>query len=254
MKRKIIYYSDPLNDDFAGTHIKRKPPKKRFQYVPTNLFWKISSFLLYRVIVIPFAKVYLKTVHGTKIYGKEKLKEIEGGFYMYGNHTSSFADAIHPGCCVSPRKAYILVNPDATSIPFISGIVRQLGGVPLYEDIKSRKECLKAIELFTQKDVVFIYPEAHIWPYCTWIRPFLDTSFRYPVRQNLPTFSCTTVIKKRKLTSIPKIEYYIDGPFYGRGNTSKEIQTDLRNQVFETMVERSKESNYDRYIYRMKTE
>lgn len=254
MKQNVIYYSDPLNDDFAGTEIKRKPPRKNFKYVHTNPFWKFSAFILYQGLVRPFSHLYRKIVYKSRIYGREKIKDTKGGCYVYANHTAKFMDAIHPACCVAPKKAYILVNPDATSIPFISGIVQQLGGVPLYEELKQRKECMKALDVYTKKDAVFIYPEAHIWPCCTWIRPFTDRSFRYPVKGNLPTFSCTTVLKKRKFTSLPKIDYYIDGPFYGEGNTPKEIQLDLRNKVYEMMVERSKESNYDRYLYLKKAE
>ena len=60
----------------------------------------------------------------------------------------------------------------------------------------------------------------------------------------------TITYKKRKIVS-PRIIAYIDGPFFPReGLSNKEKREDLRNQVFDVMNERAKNSNaqYIKYV------
>ena len=40
--RKILYYSDELNDDFAGTNIEQKKLPEDFEYINKNFFFKLS--------------------------------------------------------------------------------------------------------------------------------------------------------------------------------------------------------------------
>ena len=65
----------------------------------------------------------------------------------------------------------------------------------------------------------------------------------------MPVFSSTVVYQKTKISKRPKAEIYIDGPFYGEGETTKERAENLRNKVFEKMTERSKFSNYEYIQY-----
>lgn len=77
-------------------------------------------------------------------------------------------------------------------------------------------------------------------------------SFKYPVEQNVPVFSLTnTYVKDENKKDKVKIVSYIDGPFFvNKDLTKKEQQRDLRNRVYECMVERSKNSNieYIKYV------
>ena len=250
---KIVYYSDPINDDFANTPIGGSTPPKGFRYLHKNIFYRFFAFVLYHLILTPFIFLFLKPFYRIRIIGKEKIKSVKGGYYVYGNHTAKLTDAIHPTMISFPKKSYILVNPDATSVPVLRTIVQMLGGIPLYDDFHLKKECLRTIHKRVEdKNCIFIYPEAHIWPYCTWIRPFPDLSFRYPAKSNTPVFACTTVFSKRKFLfqSIPKYTYYLDGPFYPDENLSvKENQKRLRDQVYKAMTERSKLSTYEKVKY-----
>ena len=97
---------------------------------------------------------------------------------------------------------------------------------------------------------IVIYPEAHVWEYYTDIRPFPDTSFKFPIKFNKPAFAMTVTYKKSKIFKKPVMEVFLDGPFYPNGNTQKEKITSLHSSVYETMKQRSKNSNvnYIRYI------
>ena len=89
-----------------------------------------------------------------------------------------------------------------------------------------------------------IYPEAHVWPYYTKIRPFISASFKYPTKLDAPSFSMTTTYQKRKRGKRPKMVVYIDGPF--SGSDSRE----LCEAVKAKMEERSKLSNNEYIEYK----
>ena len=117
------------------------------------------------------------------------------------------------------------------------------------------KKFLDSVETIInkKKKVVAIYPEAHVWPYYTKIRNFVSTSFKYPVKLNSPVYSFTTTYLERKNRK-PKIVIYVDGPFYPNKDLKlRQAQEELRDRVYECMVNRSKASNVE-YIKYMKIE
>ena len=97
---------------------------------------------------------------------------------------------------------------------------------------------------------ITIFPEAHIWPYYTKIRPFKNVSFKYPIEYNTPVFCVTNTYQKRGKNKV-RITTYIDGPFFIDEKLSKkENQQKLCDEVYNKMVERSKLSNYEYIEYR----
>ena len=56
--------------------------------------------------------------------------------------------------------------------------------------------------------------------------------------------------KKVKNRKKPKIVIYVDGPFYpDRSLSEKEQQETLRNEIYNCMLERSKNSNFEYVKY-----
>ena len=254
MKRKTFYFTDPVNDDFAGTNVKRKPLKDDFVYLSKNLFFKVFSFVTYRLIATPIVFLINKLFYHETIIGRKKLKKYrKNGYFLYANHVHVPADAYTPSLVTFPKKAYILVNPDATSIPVVSTFVKAFGGLPVPDSPKLYRAFKKSIdELAERKKVVTIYPEAHVWPYYTGIRPFKDASFKYPAEHDKPIFVFTRTIKKKKFSSRPKFVVYVDGPFFPeKENTVKQNQRLLRDAAYRAMLERSANSTYqvNEYVY-----
>ena len=250
--KKIYYYSDELKDDFAGTHIRRKPLPADYEYFPKNPVRRFFGFLLYRVIALPIVFLYEKIVCGEKIVNRKVLKKYgKDGYFLYANHTSAVGDAFTPTLVSFPKKAYIVVNPDAASIPVVRTLVEMLGGVPLPTDLKGMRNFHSAVlKHAEQKHCVMIYPEAHIWPYYTKIRPFKDASFRYPAEAGKPVFTYTTTFQKRKFFSRPKVTVYVDGPFYPDPALSvRENRKRLRDLAYEAMVKRSEKSTCEYATY-----
>ena len=137
-------------------------------------------------------------------------------------------------------------------MPWLGKVTPSLGALPIPDEKAAYRNFNAAIETHIQrKHGVVIYPEAHIWPYYTRIRPFVDTSFTYPSKLSAPVYCFTNTYHLRKPGKEPKIITYIDGPFYpDPALPLKERRKNLRNQVYAAMCERAKASDYEpvRYI------
>lgn len=241
--QRTYYYSDELNDDFAGTKIARKPLPEDYRYVRTDAPFRAGRFIVYRLFATPL--IALAGLLCGRIRNRRATRGFRrGGAFIYGNHTCYLGDALNPTRIAFPRAASVVVNPDAVSIPVAGGLVRLLGGVPVPEGIGGLKNFSRDIISAAERgEWVAIYPEAHIWPYYTGIRPFGAASFKYPAKCGVPVFAYTTVYRRRKFSRKPKKVVYVDGPFFAEGETLKEKAESLRAQVYEAMCGRAKLSD-----------
>ena len=245
-KKQTVYYKSET-EDFEGKNIEAINIDGNYKYIHKNFFWNLTSFIFYRLIATPIAYLYLKFKFGLKIENKKILKAYKkSGYFMYANHTQVIGDAFIPSIVNIPKKVFVVVHPNNVSIPFWGDIIKFLGPIPIPGDISSGKNFVNAISTYIQQGkVIMIYPEAHVWSYYTKIRNFDASTFKYPITENAPTFSMTITYKKRKLFS-PRIIAYIDGPFFPKkGLNNKEKREDLRNQVFNAMKERAKNSDIE---------
>lgn len=236
---KIIYYRDELEDEFSGDNITPRVIDKNYRYersALSRLFW-------YRIVALPLAFLYMKLYFHHKIVNKKALRRAKGQpYFMYGNHTHFLADALVPTLANLPKAVSVIVNANNVSIPYLGRITPSLGALPLPDDGGAAKNFMGALKRRVERrECIMIYPEAHIWPYYTDIRPFRELSFRYPVSFHTPVFCLTNTYQKRKFSGKPKMVTYIDGPFYPDGKLpAKEQKKQLRDMVYEKMKERAK--------------
>ena len=246
VSRQVVYYKDELTDDFSdNSKIKTKKIDKNYKYIHKNIFWNLCSFVLYRIIMTPYAYLYMKLKFGLKFVNRQAIKDCKHkGFFVYSNHTQEIGDAFIPTLLNFPKKTYVVVHPNNISIPFWGNIIKFLGPLPLPGDIGAGKNFVSSIErLINNKNVITIYPEAHVWNYYTKIRNYSKDSFKYPAKFNAPVFIATTTYKKRK-KKIPQIVVYIDGPFIApNGLNINEKSIWLRNKALNIMNERALNSN-----------
>lgn len=249
---KVIYYSDELNDEFSGSNIKPKSIPADYKYIRKNPFYKLFSFIAYRLIATPIAFIYRWT-HGIKVVGKKALKKSKGqGYFVYANHTNKMSDVLTPHTINFPTKTYTIVSSENMNIPVLGDNNNMLGALPLPDTIEGSRNFMQAIEKRSvQGHPILIYPEAHIWPYYTGIRPYSSTAFRYPVKFQDASYCFTTTYQKNGNKKKPKIVIYVDGPFYPDKNLDQKMQQEnLRDKIYHCMLERSKNSNFEyiRYI------
>ena len=251
-KEKVIYYKDELNDEFSVPKIEARVIDEKYKY-EHNWIWNACSYLLQNFISMTIKVLYQKIRFRLKYVGKEKLKECKDqGYFIYANHTQPFADTFIPSVADYPKRNFLIVNPVNISLKGTGTLVEMLGAIPIPSNMEAMKNFLNTIEnKINKKCSITIYPEAHIWPYYTKIRPFKTVSFKYPVKLNTPVFSMTNTYQSYgKKNDKIKIVTYIDGPFYpNKELTLKEQQQDLRDRVYNTMVERSKNSNIEHIKY-----
>ncbi|MGM9971068.1 MAG: 1-acyl-sn-glycerol-3-phosphate acyltransferase [Anaeroplasmataceae bacterium] len=257
MKERIIYYNDQKNDDFLGININAKPLKDNYKYVKKNIFYRAWSFAFYYFIAKPLVFLIVKMRYHQKFINKKCIRVAKKtGAFLYGNHTSGVGDSFVPNILLLTRKNYFIASPEAMSIPFLKGLLRALGVMPLSDKLSLKKKLLKAIEYrLSQKALITIYPEAHIWPFYTKVREYDETSFKYAAMYNKPVYALTNCYQKRKLGKYPKMITFVDGPYYPDKNLSlKENAKYLRDIVYNKMVERTNEHSTYEYIKYIKKE
>ncbi len=254
MKEKTIYFEDELNDEFSGVVRNTIKIDGGFEYIKKSSLWNLTSFFVYRIVMVPVAWLYTKIKFRHKIVNKKVLKKTDGGYFMFGNHTLMGGDAFIPNIINLPKKTYTIVHPDNLSKFGLKNFLQMNGALPLPATATATKNFIEAIEKrVIEGSVIQIYPEAHIWPYYTKIRPFKSTSFRYPVKFDEPTYCFTNTFHKRKFSKKPKVITYIDGPFYPNKELPlKEQEQDLRDRVYEAMKLRSELNTYEYIKYEKK--
>ena len=255
---RVFYYTseedDPIKTDEQEKEIKVGLPEG-YEFIPKNPFVRIYSAALFRGFWI-FGQWYEKGYWGLKIHGREKLKKARGkGYVIYANHTNPFHDVFGPAM-VANRRIFTIISPVNLKIPGIGKFLPMIGGLPLGSTTDEKKAFNEAADKrLKQKKCLVIYPEAHVWPYATKIRKFPagDKSFKYATRNNLPIFTMTTTYHKRKDKKhgdLPRMEVYLDGPFWPDPKLSEEEnRAKLAKEAYDSMMKNSKHNTYEYFEY-----
>lgn len=214
--KKIFTYRDPVHDDFAGTNIHTRPLPDWFLYRHTNPIWRSLACFVYRGLARPIAFCFRKIWCLHRFENRQVLEKTAGqGVYVYANHTQRVMDAFLPCQLRRKGRSYIVVGPDALSIPLIHNFIQMLGAIPLGSTMKQSREMAESVHSHIARgDLITIYPEAHIWLFYTGIRPFPAASFGYPARDGAPVYAMTSCYRKRRFGAFPKVVTYLDGPYF----------------------------------------
>ncbi|MCR5652923.1 MAG: 1-acyl-sn-glycerol-3-phosphate acyltransferase [Ruminococcus sp.] len=256
--KRVYYYSDEVNDDFASTNgkINSDVVNGAYRYSHSSIGWKTSVFFAYRIFATPLVWLYTKIWLGVRVKNRKALKKVKGCF-VYMNHTQNIADAFIPTISAFPKRAYIVTGPETVSIKGIRVLVALLGAIPLPSALSAcRNFEQKLKEATDEKAAVYIFPEAHIWPYCSFIRNFPDKSFSYPCRTGSPVVAAVTVYRQRKVLKKfhPHITVYFSEPFYPDSSLpEKQARKKLRDEAYAFMSRTAKEHNsfeYVKYVYK----
>lgn len=254
---QTVYFSDELHDEFSRAKITPRLIDGKYRYKrDCGVIGKFMCFFLHRVIAQPIALAYLKIKFRHKIIGKEALADC-GGCFVYGNHTQAVADALIPTFVAKPRHAHVIVHASNVSIPVLGRLTPYMGAIPLPDTRAAAKNFnLTVSDRIKENCAIFIYPEAHIWPYFTGIRNFPSDSFSYPMKTGAPVFCFTNVYKKRgRRPNSVRILTYVDGPFFPDGDLPvAEGREQLRRRVFDCMTERARMSDASVIEYRPRVE
>lgn len=247
-----IYYYNSLEDDVIESKNQDYQLKDNYKWLHHNIFYKILSYLVYYLVLL-FSLIYAKLFLHVKIKNKKIIKK-EKGYFLYANHTQMLGDVFNPFLICFPYHPYIICSPSNLGIPFLGKILPIAGALPIPDNIHDMMKFKDAINYhITKGNPIIIYPEAHLWPYATFIRDFPKTSLHYPIESNKKIFTATTTYTKSQIFKKPKIVIYIDGPFQSDEKlTKKENINKLHDEVYKMMHKRSKLSDYEYITYKKK--
>ena len=253
--KRVICYRDAANEDYAGTNIDTQTVDADFPFAPNGVFWRILAFFAYYVIAIPLVFLCCYVFCGFRVKNRKAVRKIrKSGFFLYANH-SHFTDAFLAPIIAFPKRAYVIVGPDTVSIKGLRSFVQMVGAIPIPQGLKAMAPFFAAVKLRAeQKCCISVFPEAHMWNYCTFLRPLKSGSFRYPVVLHMPCVAVAVTYQQRKLPFLkkPRRTVFISDPFYPDGSLpQKEAQRKLQDEVEAFLREKlDTYSTYKYYDYR----
>lgn len=252
MEKSKIYYYKSYDDDLVKSKNQDYKLKENYKWIKDNILYKICSEVFYFIAYI-FGFFYCKFVLHVKVKNRKILRKYKKqGYFLYGNHTQPMGDVFIPAYACNNKRIYVVVSEANLGVAGIGKLLPMLGALPIPNSIKNIKKLWEAIERrIKQKKCVVIYPEAHVWPYYTKIRPFSSTAFKFPVKCDTVSFCMTTTYYKRKFGKKPGIIVYIDGPFIQDEKLSeKENEEKICKEIYKCMTNRSKNSTYEYIKYK----
>ena len=252
-----VRYYDSFSDDFVESGNQSAAVPEGFKWNDGSVLHRLWSAALYQA-ARAFALPYCRMVLGMRIENHVKPDENGvGGCFLYGNHTQPVGDAFMPVRVLpmlGKKRLHVMASPANLGIPILGKILPAMGAIPIPSSIGQMKQFKKAVEArVRQGRCVVIYPEGHVWPYDTHIRPFQSGAFRFPVENEAPAFCMATTYRRRKCRSKPAITVYVDGPFHAEPRLGRrEQQRELEERIRRCMTERSGNSNcrYVEYVRR----
>lgn len=253
--QKTIYYNS-FSDDFITTKNQSKTIPENYKFIKKNPFATVFGVILFAIFKL-IAHFYAHFTLRLKIVGRDKLKiyvkSTGKGYYIYANHVLPYGDVYNP-VLYNPVQPYYICDSSNLGIPILGPLLPYVGALPIPDFIRGKKNLFDAISARAkQGKAIVIYPEAHVWPYYTNIRPFETTGFNFPVRDNLPIFTATTTFQsrgKKHQNKKPRVTIYIDGPFYPNESLDKKARiASLHDRAYDTLTSRTKLSTYKYITY-----
>lgn len=255
MKQVSVRYYKTYSDEYVESSNQDYKLPVNYIWVHKNIVYRLFSFIIYGFACV-FGCISRLILH-ISVKNRRILYSCRStGYFLYGNHTQPVGDVFVPSQIVFPKRMYAIAGTANLGIPVIGKLLPLMGALPVPETLQGLKKFISAVNYrINENKCVVIYPEAHVWPFCSFLRPFPITSFRFPVITKKPSFCMTTTYQKRKVGKKPKITVYIDGPFWPDASLKqKEQQKKLCSQIYDCMVKRSRNSTYEYIQYKKEPE
>lgn len=251
-KMPPIRYYETFQDEFVESSNQKYQIDADYDWERESKFWqKVAIFFTFglaKFLGWMYRFLFHVNIENRTILGKYQHQS----YYVYGNHTQPQGDAFMPFQIIRRRYFTTIASPANLGISILGKLLPYGGAIPTPVNKEQMKQFIQTMKKRRRKGQPFvIYPEEHVWPYYTKIRPFNVSAFHYPAVQNDLVFCMTTTYQRRRFGKRPKQTIYIDGPFVASDDLSlHERQVSLKNQVEACMNQRSQLSTYDYIQYK----
>ena len=192
---------------------------ENFSFVNRNIFFRLSSTLLFYFIVVPLLSMVSRLFFGLKISGKKNLRYLKGGAITVTNHIH-YLDSPVVACTLFPRKPFFTSLKSNFEIPVIRWLIRILGGIPIPESPKSLHAFMESMRYELQKGrIVHFYPEVSLRLWHKELRPFKNGAFYLALKSNRPVLPMVFKFREpskliSKVRKKPLITLVIGKPVY----------------------------------------
>ena len=213
--RKTFIVRDPMNDDFAGTDIRPRPLPADYVGAPTTVCaacWTACS-------IMSSPRRWRSCI----VAGAARAAGRAPPHSSVPASVASTCTATTPAPPATPSRRALRRFPAAPSCWFIRmpsrcpDCGRSCGRWaasrcrPTSATGRFHGELLEAVP---RQLCGHLSRGTHPGPCYTGVRPFRDSSFRYPVETGQPVFAFTVTYRRHLIPSLPRTVVYIDGPFF----------------------------------------
>lgn len=254
MSKRPVYYYENFTTDVVTSPAQQTTLPVDFDYARAGWAARLRTACL-RPAVRLFAWGYQHCGLHLRIKNRRVLRPYRRqGIYLYGNHTQAMGDAFLPFMVLGGQQPLIVASAANWGLPGLRRILAAGGAVPVPTSPTATRHFLQGLrQRLARGQALVIYPEAHVWPYYTAIRPLTAAAFHYPSTLAAPVFTMTVTYQRRRLSVKPRRTVYIDGPFFpDEGLPRRQRQAQLQAQVQAKMTQRSQASTYQYATYQRK--
>ena len=169
-------------------------------FVIKNPVFQFVSRVFYYLIAIPILYLIDVVFYGLRVEGHRQMKKLKGsGAIIVCNHMNNF-DCTFLGMLTYPRKPIFTGMEQLFGWPFVGRLIRFLGCVPVPRSVSHTRKFLEemAAEAGQNKQVICVYPEGELIPYCKTLRDFKDGAFTIAAKAEVPVLPVMIVQRERK--------------------------------------------------------
>lgn len=244
-------YYDSFTTDFVTSKNQDYQLPADFKWDHPDFSFQLLSRLVYR-LACGAGSIYNRVYLHERIISRVQAPITGRGAFLYLNHTQPVGDAFTPMRIAGRGRVSIVAAPANLGIPVIGSLIPLARGLVLPSGVHELAKFTAAMKRrLAAGDLVAIYPEAHVWPYATMIRPFVKGALHYPVAMNRPVYTATSTYQHRGHGERPRKTVYVDGPFWpDKSLRRSQRQEDLADRITAVMKKRAQSSDYEYVRYR----
>jgi len=233
--QQVTFFVDEENDDFFEGKKFEGTIDQNFKYLPTGPLRKAWDFFVYYFVAMPILCFVTFAIQGVRVKNRKAIKKLKNtGYVIIGNHTNAIDAYLGPIAIARPKRTYVVSQSNTLKIPFLKGLVKSLGALPVAETLGALKNFDKATkQILKSKKAIVIFPEAHIWPYYTGTRPMRLGSFKLASKNQVPVVPFATTYQKRKFFKKPRMVVHIGEPVM----FDKSLSTNENAQIYKRKTE-----------------